>query len=409
MITASPAVYTVSKLNSFVKAYIDSNENLTSLFVVGEISNFKAHYTGHLYMTIKDEKASIKAVMFAGNASRLRFRPENGMRVLILGSVSLFERDGSYQLYITDMQPDGVGSLEIALSQLKEKLSKEGLFNEAHKKQIPFFPRRVGVITAETGAAVRDIINVIGRRCPACEIVLKSVAVQGDKAAKEIADAIALFNELSAADVLIVGRGGGSLEELWAFNEEIVARAVYASKIPVISAVGHETDYTVCDFVADLRAPTPSAAAELAVPDSNALKEALEMKKAKLFSLVNGQIGKKRESLLTLQKSGALKNPALRIADDRKTLLYFGERLDKASQRLLEKERESLMRLSYKLDALSPLKVISRGYAAVFKDGEPVTDIKDVSLSDNVKVKIKNGAFCAKVIEINGEENEKII
>lgn len=409
MITASPAVYTVSELNGFVKAYIDSNDNLSSVFVVGEISNFKAHYTGHLYMTVKDEKASIKAVMFAGNASRLRFRPENGMRVLILGSVSLFERDGSYQLYVTDMQPDGLGSLEVAFRQLKERLSKEGLFDEAHKKPIPFFPRRVGVITAETGAAVRDIINVIGRRCPASEIVLKSVAVQGEKAAKEIAEAVKLFNRLSAADVLIVGRGGGSLEELWAFNEEIVARAVYASKIPVISAVGHETDFTICDFVSDLRAPTPSAAAELAVPDSNALKEALELRKSKLFSLVNGQIAKKRESLLTLQKSGALKNPESKIADDRKTLLYYGERLDKASQRLVEKGRESVTRLSYKLDALSPLKVIGRGYAAVFKDGAPVADIGDISLDDSVKVKIKNGTFCAKVIEINGEENEKII
>ena len=272
MITPTPTVYSVNELNSYVKRILDNDENLKHIFVTGEISNYKAHYSGHLYMTIKDESASVKAVMFAGNASRLRFRPENGMKVLIFGTVSLFPRDGSYQLYISDMQPDGMGALSVAFEQLKKKLAAEGLFSDSYKKPIPKFPTRIGVITSETGAAVQDIFNVLSRRFPSAEVVLRPTQVQGDGAAQDIAKAIYVFNEYNAADVLIVGRGGGSIEDLWAFNEEVVARAVFASEIPVISAVGHETDYTICDFVADLRAPTPSAAAELAVPDRLELK-----------------------------------------------------------------------------------------------------------------------------------------
>lgn len=405
MIVASPKVYSVTELNKYVKSYIDSNENLSTVFVSGEISNFKAHYTGHMYMTLKDEKAAVKAVMFAGNASRLRFMPENGMKVLVIGSVSLFERDGSYQLYINDMQPDGTGSLTLAFEQLKKKLSSEGLFDSKYKKPIPHFPKRVGVITSETGAAIRDIINVIGRRCPTCEIIVKSVLVQGEGAASDIAGAIRLFNKKKAADVLIVGRGGGSLEDLWAFNEEAVARAVFESDIPVISAVGHETDFTVCDFVADLRAPTPSAAAELAVPDLSAVKSSLSSARQHLYSVMCSEISRYKERIAATQKNGALKNPILKIADNRKLLAYYGERLSSLSENTVRLYRTKLSLQAGKLDALSPLKVISRGYAAAFKGGVPITDIASVSLGDKVSVRVKNGAFCAEVTKIINKED----
>ena len=261
-------VLTVSQLNRYVKSIIEQDFNLQTVFVQGEISNFTNHYkTGHFYMTIKDEFSSIKAVMFKTANMRLKFMPENSMSVIIRGRVSVFERDGQYQLYIDDMQPDGTGALSLAFEQLKNRLAAEGLFDAERKKPIPVYPHRVGVVTSPTGAAIRDIINVISRRFSLAELILCPVSVQGENAAPQIKAAIELFNKKKAADVLIVGRGGGSVEELWAFNEEIVARAVAASEIPVISAVGHETDFTICDFVADLRAPTPSAAAELAVPD----------------------------------------------------------------------------------------------------------------------------------------------
>lgn len=399
----TPAVYTVSQLNNYVKSLLDNNEALAHVFVTGEISNFKAHYTGHLYMSVKDENSSIKAVMFAGNASRLRFKPENGMKIIAFGSVSLFPRDGSYQLYINDMQPDGIGSLNLAFEQLKKKLQSEGIFDEKYKKEIPFFPKRVGVVTSETGAAVRDIINVISRRCPGTEIILKPVLVQGDGASKDIADAVNLFNEFNAADVLIVGRGGGSIEDLWAFNEEIVARAVFASHIPVISAVGHETDYTICDFVADLRAPTPSAAAELAVPDVFALKSELSLKKSKMFSAQLHFINYQRERLLRIESSGALKNPLLKINEDRKRIESFSERMNLSAKRLVENERGILSNYAGKLNALSPLNVIARGYSLAFKDENPVTDVNKLSVGDELKIKIKNGTVFADVKSINGE------
>ena len=399
----TPAVYTVSQLNNYVKSLLDNNEALAHVFVTGEISNFKAHYTGHLYMSVKDETSSIKAVMFAGNASRLRFKPENGMKIIAFGSVSLFPRDGSYQLYINDMQPDGIGSLSLAFEQLKKKLEAEGLFDKRYKKEIPFFPKRVGVVTSETGAAVRDIINVISRRCPGTEIILRPVLVQGDGASKDIADAVNLFNEFNAADVLIVGRGGGSIEDLWAFNEEIVARAVFASHIPVISAVGHETDYTICDFVADLRAPTPSAAAELAVPDVLALKSELSLKKSKMYSAQLYFINYQRERLLRIESSGALKNPLLKINEDRKKIESFSERMNLSAKRLVENERGILSNYAGKLNALSPLNVIARGYSLAFKNGNPVTDVNTLCVGDELKIKIKNGTVLAGVKSINGE------
>ena len=400
MITPTPTVYSVSQLNSYVKGVLDRDENLAHIFVTGEISNYRPHYSGHLYMTVKDESASVKAVMFAGNAAKLRFRPENGMKILAFGTVSLFPRDGSYQLYINDMQPDGVGALNIAFEQLKKKLEAEGLFKSEHKKPLPGFPQRVGVVTSATGAAVQDIFNVLKRRYPVAEVVLRPCQVQGDGAAEDIAKAIYEFNALKGADVLIVGRGGGSIEDLWAFNEEVVARAVFASQIPVISAVGHETDYTICDFVSDLRAPTPSAAAECAVPDSYELKSNLIALQQRIFSLTKNKIDLERGRLNTIEKSGALKDPVSKINDNRKELLYLSEKLYGSVNNQLDSNKLKLSALAGKLDALSPLKVISRGYALVEKDEKPVTSVKALAVGENILIKLSDGIVKADVIEI---------
>ena len=400
MITPTPTVYSVNELNSYVKRILDNDENLKHIFVTGEISNYKAHYSGHLYMTIKDESASVKAVMFAGNASRLRFRPENGMKVLIFGTVSLFPRDGSYQLYISDMQPDGMGALSVAFEQLKKKLATEGLFSDSYKKPIPKFPTRIGVITSETGAAVQDIFNVLSRRFPSAEVVLRPTQVQGDGAAQDIAKAIYVFNEYNAADVLIVGRGGGSIEDLWAFNEEVVARAVFASEIPVISAVGHETDYTICDFVADLRAPTPSAAAELAVPDRLELKSELISYKQHILNLTKNKLDKERSKLLAIEKSGALRDPVTKLNENRRELLYLSERITNLTVSAVDGNKMKYAALAGKLNALSPLGVISRGYALAERHGKVVTKVKDISVNDEISVRLSDGTLKAKVIGI---------
>ena len=399
MITPSPTVYSVSQLNNYAKGVLDRDENLAHVFVTGEISNYKAHYSGHLYMTIKDEAASIKAVMFAGNASKLRFRPENGMKILAFGSVSLFPRDGSFQLYINDMQPDGVGALNIAFEQLKKKLEAEGLFSRAHKKPLPDFPKKIGVVTSSTGAAVQDIFNVLKRRFPIAEVILRPCQVQGDGAAQDIAQAIAEFNKLKAADVLIVGRGGGSIEDLWAFNEEIVARAVFASEIPVISAVGHETDYTICDFVADLRAPTPSAAAECAVPDIFELKSNLISLRQHIFSLTRNRLNIERAVLNTIEKSLALRDPVTNINEQRKELVYLTEKLTSLTNTVLDKNKSKVSALAGKLDALSPLRVISRGYALVEKNDNPITTVKNLKKDDIISVKLSDGQVKAKICE----------
>lgn len=400
MISATPTVYSVSQLNNYVKGVLDKDENLAHIFVSGEISNFKAHYSGHYYLTVKDEAAAIKAVMFAGNASRLRFMPENGMKVIIFGTVSLFPRDGSYQLYINDMQPDGAGALNVAFEQLKKKLSAEGLFSQEHKKPIPKFPKRVGVVTSLTGAAVRDIFNVLGRRFPAAEVVIRPCKVQGDGAAEDIAKAIEEFNKQSCADVLIVGRGGGSIEDLWAFNEEVVARAVYASSIPIISAVGHETDYTICDFVADLRAPTPSAAAECAVPDAMELKSRLLSYKQHLFTLAKNAVKTERTKLELIEKSGALKDPTLKIKDNKSELIYLSEKLSMLADSYINSNKNKLYAIAGKLDALSPLGVIARGYSLTQSGDKVVTSVKNVKIGDEISVKLSDGTFTANVTNI---------
>lgn len=341
--------------------------------------------------------------MFAGNASRLKFKPENGMKVIIFGTVSLFQRDGSYQLYINDMQPDGIGALNIAFEQLKKKLEAEGLFSKDHKKPIPKFPQKVGVVTSATGAAVQDIFNVLKRRYPVAEVVLRPCQVQGEGAANDIANAIKEFNIVKGADVLIVGRGGGSIEDLWAFNEEAVARAVFDSEIPVISAVGHETDVTICDFVADLRAPTPSAAAECAVPDCFELKANLLSYKQRLNTLSKNILESERKRVLAIEKSGALKNPLLKINDSKKDILYLNEKLVNLTSSVIEANRSKVNALCGKLDALSPLGVIARGYSVTKSKEKIIKSIKDVKIDDEITVNLSDGMITAMVCGINEE------
>lgn len=395
-------VLTVSQLNRYVKSIIEQDYNLQTVFVQGEISNFTNHYkTGHYYMTIKDEFSSIKAVMFKTANMRLKFMPENSMNVIIKGRVSVFERDGQYQLYIDDMQPDGTGAFSLAFEQLKKKLAAEGLFDEANKKPIPAFPQRVGVVTSPTGAAIRDIINVISRRFPLAELILCPVAVQGDYAAPQIKTAIELFNAEKAADVLIVGRGGGSVEELWAFNEEIVARAVAASKIPVISAVGHETDFTICDFAADLRAPTPSAAAELAVPDSFQQKEMLSAAAYRMQSAVEDRLGGELARIELIKSKLMHLNPknyidSLRVRCDRASMA-----MDSAvKQSVVEKSKE-FSALCAKLDAMSPLRILARGYGIASKNGAILTDAACVDTGDKINVTLSRGSLECEVVSVS--------
>ena len=399
----TPEIYSVSKLNKYVKGILDRDGVLSNFFLVGEISNYRPHYSGHMYMTLKDEASSVKAVMFAGNASRLKFTPENGMKVLVFGSASLFPRDGSYQVYINDMQPDGVGALNIAFEQLKKKLESEGLFDPRYKKELPVYPQRVGVVTSATGAAVQDIFNVLKRRYPVAEVVLRPCQVQGEGAALDIANAIKEFNDADGADVLIVGRGGGSIEDLWAFNEEIVARAVFNSRIPVISAVGHETDFTICDFVADLRAPTPSAAAECAVPDINELKNKIYVYRQSMYSSVRNYIDIQRAALFSIEKSGALKDPLLKLRDSRRDLAFLGEKLESYAVSEFDSKRSTVSALAGRLDALSPLKVISRGYGLIKKDDKVVSSVSDFNVGDSVSVKLSDGEITAVVNNISGD------
>jgi exodeoxyribonuclease VII large subunit len=393
-------VLSVSQLNRYVKSIIEQDYNLQTVFVQGEISNFTNHYrTGHYYMTIKDEYSSIRAVMFKSANSRLRFMPENSMNVIIKGRVSVFERDGQYQLYIDDMQPDGAGALSLAFEQLKNKLAAEGLFDESRKRPIPRFPERVGVVTSPTGAAIRDIINVISRRFPAAELILCPVQVQGTSAAGQIKAAIELFNAKKAADVLIVGRGGGSAEELWAFNEEPVARAVAASEIPVISAVGHETDFTICDFAADLRAPTPSAAAEIAVPDITALCELLGSFSRRMNSAVGGTLTHEKARLEARAQLLKRLSPRNYIDDLAARCGGAGVRIDSAVRHSMEVRRGEIAALCARLDALSPLRVIARGYAVASSGGKVLTSPSQVEVGDTIDLRLAGGELKCEVID----------
>lgn len=394
----TPSALTVTQVNTYIKSIFDEDINLNTVIITGEISNFKNHYrTGHFYLTLKDEKSSIKAVMFSSANRRLRFMPEDGMQVVAVGRISVFERDGQYQLYIEDMMPSGYGNLNLAFEKLKQKLSEEGLFDEKHKKELPSCPMKVGVITSPTGAAIEDILNVLSRRFPLAEVIFEGVEVQGVNAAPSIVKAINKFNLTKAADVLIVGRGGGSIEDLWAFNEESVARAIFNCDIPVISAVGHETDFTIADFVSDMRAPTPSAAAELAVPDMREHLACVTSIKRFLRSDIENKIASEREKISRLVSSKSFIKPEDMVKSQRQYLDNLVMSCESMAEIIIKKHRLDFSSLVSKLDAMSPLKVLSRGYLMATKNGDVITSAEKAEVGDNICLHFKDGKRICEV------------
>lgn len=391
---------TVSQLNRYIKGIIEQDNLLFRVTVKGEISNFKAHYSGHMYFALKDEAAVIKCVMFRSAASALKFLPESGQKVIASGRIGVYERDGQYQLYIDSMQPDGIGALYAAYEQLKEKLSEEGLFDEDRKKPIPKFPSKIGVVTSPTGAAVRDILNILKRRYRLSDIYIYPVLVQGDEAPGDIAKAIDYFDRSGWADVLIVGRGGGSIEDLWAFNTEIVARAAANCKIPIISAVGHETDFTIIDFVADLRAPTPSAAAELAVPSAAELLEKLSGFDLRLINAVGATVRKKRLALEGFSGRTVYKRENDIVEKRMMALDSASLKLEAAMNSALAKDKELLSSITGKLDALSPLATLGRGFSVVKKDDEIVKSAAALDQGDRLSVRFSDGGAICEVKDI---------
>ena len=420
-------VYSVTRLNNEIKDLLDAVPGYRNLLVQGEISNYKAHSSGHHYMTLKDEGASINAVMFRSDAMRLKFRLENGMKVIVRARVSSFPRTGQVQLYISEVIPDGAGALSLAFEQLKRKLQAEGLFDPAHKKPIPTCPQRIALVTSPTGAAVRDMIRILGRRWPLAKVTLYPAQVQGQGAAESIAQAIMLANAIGEADVILCGRGGGSMEDLWAFNEEVVARAIYDSDIPVISAVGHEPDVTIADFVADLRAPTPSGAAELAVPDRAEYALSVRTLDTRLHTAAHKQIEARRQRLTTLQERLELRTPANYIAEKRLLLDQMTDRLCAALPARLTREEQKLTVLRQRLltagqgglhkrrlrfaqtvatlDAISPLRVLARGYAVATrgKRGAVVTDAAALKAGDTLHIRFAKGAANCRVTDTEEE------
>ncbi len=397
---------TVAQLNEYVKMLMDSNPILKNVWIKGEISNFKNHYsTGHFYFSLKDDSALVRAVMFRSSAQNVRFALRDGMKVLVHGRVSAFVRDGQYQIYVDEIAPDGVGSLYLAFEQLKRKLAEQGLFDEARKKRLPRYPERIGIVTSPTGAAIQDMLNILGRRFPCAEIRLYPAQVQGPEAASQLIRGVEYFNETDSADVIIIGRGGGSAEDLWAFNDERLAYCVAASKIPVISAVGHESDFTICDFVADMRAPTPSAAAELAVPDKEELQKHLAGTSAKLASVLSQRIQGYRSNLKYLRESGVLSGAAPLLNEKRMTLLYLVKQLDGDAANAIRNSQNRLASVAARLDALSPLSVLARGYSvATNTEGNAVRCVSDVKQGDEISVRVKDGNINASVISISKEK-----
>ncbi len=389
----------VTQVNLYIKEVIARDDILCDVLVKGELSNFKAHSSGHMYMSLKDESGVMRAVMFRSAAAKLNFKPQNGMKVIAHGRVSVYERDGQYQLYIDDMQQEGQGDLYAAFEQLKVRLSQEGLFDPAHKKPLPKYPKRVGVVTAPTGAAIRDIINVLTRRFSYADIVLYPVLVQGENSAQSIVGAIEYFNNLKLADVLIVGRGGGSIEDLWSFNEEIVARAIYNSQIPIISAVGHEIDFTISDFVADLRAPTPSAAAELAVPSETELAEKFNNVYRRIFNKTMTAVSNRRMKVEALTQRTVLKNPLQRLDDRKQRLDSISFMLETAYKNAASEKKQRFLKSAARLDGLSPLGTLSRGYSLTKNsDGEIIKSVNQVKSGDKIQVKVVDGDIKAEVL-----------
>ena len=391
---------TISRINNYLKAYFDNNPHLQHVYLKGEISNFKNHSRGHLYFTLKDEQSRLSAVMFQTNALKLNFEPEDGMNVLVEGRISCYPAQGSYQIYVEKMEVDGVGNLYIEFEKLKKKLAAEGLFDSKFKKQIPKYPTRIGVITAPTGAAIKDILSTIKRRYPICETILFPCLVQGKSAAPDIVKQIKTAQDYDL-DVIICGRGGGSIEDLWAFNEEIVARAIFESKIPIISAVGHEIDFTIADFVSDLRAPTPTGAAEMAVPTISDVKFMINQLTLRSNKCMNNIIEIKKNKLNAIKDSFILKNPLSIYEIKEQKLDMLIDNLNKNIKNILINKNHELVLLANTLKLVNPLNILDRGYSIVKKDNKVIKDIKDINKEDNIDIRIKNGNIKAKVLEVN--------
>lgn len=402
-----PQIYSIAQINEYLKNALDGDALLQQVAIRGEISNYKLYPSGHHYFTLKDEGAAMKCVMFQGNARTLRFRPQNGMKVVAMGRITLYPRDGAVQLYCTAMMVDGVGDLHAAFEQLKEKLQKQGLFDPAHKKPLPKYPGTIGIVTSEAGAAVHDMLRILRKRFPLVRVVLLPVRVQGAEAPGEIAGAIAYANHYALADLLIVGRGGGSMEDLWAFNEEIVARAIYDSRIPIISAVGHEPDVTIADYVADLRAATPSNGAELAVPDRDALMQNLDGVHAAMAASLARQLKSAKKQLETLVASPVLSGPTGYLETKAKNLELLKNRLAAAENQIIARSQREYIASVSKLDALSPMKVIGRGYAIAQKiDGAVLRSVQAVQPGDALELTLSDGTLRAEITDIRRNSHE---
>ena len=394
-------VLSITQINEYIRTLMDSDALLTGLAVKGEISNYKMYPSGHHYFTLKDEGGALKCVMFKSSAIRMKFRPENGMKVIAMGKITVYPRDGAYQLYCTGLVLDGVGDLYAAFEQLKAKLAAQGLFDPDHKKPMPKYPCTIGIITSSAGAAVHDMLRILKKRYPLIKVRLLPVRVQGVEAPGEIAAAISYANHFKLADLLIVGRGGGSIEDLWAFNDERVAYAIYHSQIPVISAVGHEPDVTISDFVADLRAATPSNAAELAVPDQDALRQNLDSISAVMSNLLSRQLKNARRQLTMLSQSPSLSSPEQYIVQRRKNLELLKGRVFTAQTRIIHNHKQKFIAATAKLDAMSPLKVLTRGYAmAQNEEGTVVRSVEQTKIGDRLMVSVSNGVLTTTVTEI---------
>jgi exodeoxyribonuclease VII large subunit len=394
----------VSQVNEYLKNILENDPLLNHLCIRGELSNYKIYPSGHHYFTLKDCASSIRCVMFKSNALRLRFRPEDGMKVLVTGKISVYPRDGTYQLYCASIMPDGIGDLHVAFEQLKARLQEEGLFEHAHKKTLPAYPHRIAVVTSPAGAAVHDMLRILGKRYPLSKVLLLPVRVQGTEAPEEIAGAIRYVNQWKLADVIITGRGGGSIEDLWAFNDERVARAIYESDIAVVSAVGHEPDVTISDYVADVRAATPSNAAELVAPDQSELRESLRAAQSAMSAAAGKLMHIQRQRLAGLRNSRSLQSPVNYINDRRLTLDYAQKRLISASKQQLLQKRQRYVRLTAMLDAMSPLKVLSRGYGMVRdQNGSVVKSCSSLEAGESIEVVLGDGSLSAQITEIREE------
>ncbi|MBR5390873.1 MAG: exodeoxyribonuclease VII large subunit [Clostridia bacterium] len=398
----------VTQLTQYIKLLLDRDEILSQVCVRGELSNYKMHSSGHHYFTLKDEGAVISCVMFRSDAARLRFRPESGMGVILAGRVSLFPKSGQYQIYVSHMQPDGVGDLAVAFEQLKQRLSAQGYFDEEYKKTLPRYPQRVALITSPTGAAVRDMIRILGRRWPAAKVLVCPVRVQGEGAAQEIAAMLDYVDQNALADVILAGRGGGSIEDLWPFNEECVAQAIFRCKTPVISAVGHEPDVTISDFVADVRAATPSNAAELAVCDKEEVRQTLAQLALRMRRAQERKLLWARQRLERLQKSSVMKAPEAAIQQKALLLELLRQRLEHGGEALLQRRRQRFSQMAARLDALSPLKVLGRGYAVMTKDDKVIRSVAQLSAGDAVELRLSDGrAYCKVDRAEKGSDNGK--